>query len=108
MNEKKIHKRIKRLPEIYSDLEVINVFLFIGLIVLIIGFVSGLSHYATYTAGKPAHLNNSFIGTEYTPQLASGDPRNREAAFMGFIIAGAGVIMCVGGLAIKYIKKNRR
>ena len=79
-------------------LSVKDIVLIIGLTLVLLGTISGFFKYHTYTAGSPAHIWNSRLGTEYTPEKASGDPNDKAAAILSFALAGIGLLLTTASL----------
>jgi hypothetical protein len=107
MKQWNLSKFNKHRHKIYQGLNPASILLVVGLTILIMSIAFGLLSYSTYTSGRPALLYNGKFGTRYVEEISSGNLHHKELAFMCFKIAGAGLIISTGGLAIKYLKKEK-
>jgi ABC-type Fe3+ transport system permease subunit len=86
-------------------LRLIDVFLIIGLTLLMVGIISSFICYTTYTAGRQAHLYSGRFGTKYYPERDPGNPDDKNLAIFSLKVAGIGFISSTVCLVIMHTHK---
>jgi hypothetical protein len=96
-------KMSKKTPAKMSPLDI---FLSIGIVLLILGFMYGGLYHTYYNYGRPERLVNSRYGTYHVSAIPPGDPKYKEGAKIGTIGAIAGVVLTGTALLTKLAAKK--
>ena len=83
-----------------------DVILGIGFILLIIGIIAGGLNYLYYTGGRPEEIVETRAGTYYHERQLPGNPIRKDAAILGAIGVGLGIILTASALLTKSVFKN--
>ena len=83
-----------------------DVILGIGFILLIIGIIAGGLNYLYHTGGRPEGIVQTRTGTYYHERQPPGNPNRKDAAILGAIGVGLGLILTASALLTKSVFKN--
>jgi len=95
--EHKFIAKLRRRREPRKGLSVWDVMLILGVLMLVTGGLPGFFAITAYWGGVQEHISNSILGTKYILAQPPGNPGDKAAGELAFMVAGAGVVIGAAG-----------